>query len=107
MLIATWILAVSTAILAVGGPIAFLSWWKDRAEDRERRRREREQEARDRVLRDAEDKFITKADAGEKYVAKDDAGKKYVSKESVAVTVVVAVLGALLWFGRDKPSATP
>ena len=98
MLIATWILAVSTAVLAVSGPIALLTWWKSQAEDRERRRREREQENRDQVLRDAADRFLSKADAGEKFVAKDDTAR------TVAFLAVVAmVVGAVAWFGRDKP----
>lgn len=91
MLIATWILAGSTLVLAIGGPIAFLSWWKDRAEDRERRNR-------DRMLRDAADRFITKADAGEKFVAREDAGQKFATKDSVILVVLaVAAAGALAW----------
>jgi hypothetical protein len=103
MLIATWILAVSTGILAIGGPIAFLTWWRDRAADRERRQREREQEARDRVLRDASDRFMTKADASEKFIAKNDAGKEFVPKNWVAGGVVFGS-SARCWPGRPGTS---
>lgn len=79
MLIATWILACSTLVLAIGGPVAFLTWWKDRAEERERARREQ-------ILREAGERFLKKDD-----VAKD----KLASKDFV---LAIAGVTALAFF---------
>jgi hypothetical protein len=71
MLVATWILAVATALLAVSGPIALLVWLNARRADRER-----EDESRDRILRSVRDEFVPKTWVGG--------------------TVVFAILGCLL-----------
>lgn len=76
MLVATWVLAIATAILAVSGPIALLVWLSARRSDRERRQREREDESRDRILRNARDEFVP--------------------KNWVGGTVIVTVLASLL-----------
>ena len=65
MLIATWVLACSTLVLAVGGPVAFLTWWKDKAEDRERARREQ-------ILREAGERFLKKDDVAKDKIASKD-----------------------------------
>jgi hypothetical protein len=89
MLVATWILAVATALLAVSGPIALLVWLNARRADRERRQREREDESRDRILRSVRDEFVPKTWVGG--------------------TVVFAILGCLLawssWSDRKGSSS--
>lgn len=60
VLIATWILAIATAILAISGPIALAAWLGARRQDRDRRERERQGEERDRVLKSARDEFVPK-----------------------------------------------
>jgi hypothetical protein len=57
MLIAAWILAIATSILAVSGPLVWLS---RRRADRDQREREREEEARDRILSSARNEFVPK-----------------------------------------------
>jgi hypothetical protein len=61
MLIAAWILAIATSILAVSGSETFLAWLSSRRADRDRRDREREEEARDRILKNARDEFVPKS----------------------------------------------
>ena len=58
MLVATWVLAVATAILALSGPVALFAWLSARRQDRERRQREHEEEARERILKTARDEFV-------------------------------------------------
>lgn len=60
VLVATWVLAIATAILAVSGPVALLVWLSARRADRERRQREREDESKDRILRSVRDEFVPK-----------------------------------------------
>ena len=61
MVVATWILAIATAILAVSGPVALFAWLSARKQDRNRRQRERDDEARDRILKSARDEFVPKS----------------------------------------------
>lgn len=61
MLVATWILAIASAILAISGPVALFAWLSARSQDRERRQRERDEEARERVLKSARDEFVPKS----------------------------------------------
>jgi hypothetical protein len=96
MLIATWILAIATAVLALSGPVALFAWLTARRQDKERRQREREQEARDGVLRDAAERFMTKADASEKFVARADADKAFVPKDWVGAGVFLGLIGAVI-----------
>ena len=60
VLVATWILAIATAILAVSGPVALVAWLGARRQDRDRRQRERNEEARERILKSARDEFVPK-----------------------------------------------
>jgi hypothetical protein len=89
MLIATWIIAIGTAILAVSGPVALLAWLSARKQDRERRQRERDEEARERLLQEVKN--------------------KYVSRESVAAVSVlggiVGVIGVLSWLDGKRPKS--
>ena len=86
---ATWILAVATAILAVSGPVALLVWLNARRADRDRRQREREDESRDRILRSVREEFVPKTWVGG--------------------TVVFGILGFLLawssWNERKGPGS--
>ena len=61
MLVATWILAVATAVLALSGPVALFAWLSARRQDRDRRQREHEEEARERILKTARDEFVPKS----------------------------------------------
>lgn len=60
MLVATWILAIATGILAISGPVALVAWLGARREDRDRRERERQDEERDRIIKMARDEFVPK-----------------------------------------------
>ena len=64
MLVATWVLAVATAILALSGPVALLAWLGARRSDRERRQREHEGHEADRILQTARGEFLSKSTAG-------------------------------------------
>jgi hypothetical protein len=86
MLIATWILAVATAVLALSGPVALFAWLSARRQDRDRRQREREDEARQHTLRDAA----------------ESASKQYATKDALALSaLVLAVFTAWVkWGGK-------
>jgi hypothetical protein len=60
VLVATWILAVASAILAISGPVALVAWLGARKQDRDRRDRERQDEERDRILKQAREEFVPK-----------------------------------------------
>jgi hypothetical protein len=60
MLVATWILAIASAILAISGPVALFAWLSARRQDRDRRQREHDEEARERILKSARDEFVPK-----------------------------------------------
>lgn len=64
VLVATWILAIATAILALSGPVALFAWLSARRQDRERRQRERDEEARAGILKSARDEFVPKTWVG-------------------------------------------
>lgn len=87
MLIAAWILAVSTAVLAVGGPVAYLQWRADRRRERERLQLEAAQRERDGFLKDASDRFVSKDSV----------------KSTTTVGVIGLVIGFLLWLDGRKP----
>jgi hypothetical protein len=61
VLVATWILAIATSILAVSGPVALLVWPSGRRADRDQRERGCEEEARNRILKNARDEFVPKS----------------------------------------------
>jgi hypothetical protein len=89
MLIATWILAIATAVLALSGPVALFAWLSARRQDRERRQREHDEEARARLL--------------------DEISGKYVSRDAASSVGVLGglltVLGILAWLDSRKPKA--
>jgi hypothetical protein len=89
MLIATWILAISTAVLAIGGPITYMSWRNERKQERRRHELEQEQEARDQILKSARDEFVPKS---------------WVSGVA-AIGAIIGVLGALSWFDGKRPKS--
>jgi flagellar basal body-associated protein FliL len=89
MLIATWILAIATAILALSGPVALFAWLSARKQDKERRQRERDDEAREQMLKQVKEKFVSRDTAN----------------SVAAVSVIAAVLGMLAWFDSRKPKA--
>lgn len=69
MLIAAWILAIATTVLAVSGPVALLVWLSGRRACRDRRKWEHEEEARDRILNSARSEFVPKSWVGGGLVA--------------------------------------
>jgi hypothetical protein len=88
MLVATWVLAVATAILALSGPVALFAWLSARRQDRERRQREHEEEARERILKTARDEFVPKG---------------WVSGGAF-LGVIAAILALLSWLdGKKEP----
>jgi hypothetical protein len=76
MLVATWVLAASTLVLAISGPIALLTWLNVRRADRERRERERASEAQQRMI--------------------DEARKEFVSKNTLIGSIVLAAIAAVI-----------
>lgn len=60
MLVATWVLAIATAVLALSGPVALFAWLSARKQDRERRERERQDKERADLLKDVSEKFVSK-----------------------------------------------
>ncbi len=86
MLIATWILAMATLVLALSVPIAWFTWLSARRQDRERRQRERETEAREQLLRDVKEKYVTRDGV----------------TGAAVLGGVLAVLGGLAWLDRKR-----
>jgi len=86
MLIATWILAIATLVLALSVPVAWFTWLSARRQDRDRRQREHETEAREQLLRDVKDKYVT---------------RDSVSGAAV-LGGILAVLGGLAWLDRKR-----
>lgn len=82
MLVATWILAIATAVLALSGPVALFAWLAARRQDRERRQREHEEASREAVLKNARDEFVPKT--------------------WVALGAVIGVISVGLWASRDR-----
>ena len=87
MLVATWVLAVATAVLALSVPVAWFTWAASRRRDREQQQREREDRARADLIKEVSEKFV--------------------SKDTVngvtAVAVIGAVVGGLVWLDGRKP----
>ena len=88
MLVATWVLAIATAILALSGPVAVFVYLNTRKQDRERRQREREDEMRKGILKDAADQ------------AKGEFVSQTAAAKVTAVVTVVGVLGFVAWSDR-------
>jgi hypothetical protein len=87
MLVAAWILAVATAILALSVPVAWFTWLSVRRQDRERQQREREEKARADFIKDASEKFVSRDTAS----------------SVLAVTIIGAIIGGLVWLDGRKP----
>jgi type II secretory pathway pseudopilin PulG len=83
MLVALWITAIATAILAISGPVALAVWITSRRADRERRQRERDEQAAERILRNARDELKSATD-------------ELVPKSWLAGITIVAVIGTLI-----------
>lgn len=60
MPVATWILAVATAVLALSVPVAWFTWISGRKRDREQQQREREDKDRADLLKAASENFVSK-----------------------------------------------
>lgn len=60
MLIATWVLASATMVLALSVPVAWFTWLAGRRRDREQAARERETEARANLIKEVSEKFVSK-----------------------------------------------
>lgn len=93
MLIATWVLAGFTGLLAISGPVALAVWLGARRSDRERRAREHERELEERIIARAE-----------RSVA--DAKRELVPKETATSIGVFALLGALAIWGVRQDQKT-
>lgn len=78
----------------------------DRRQQAARRQREHEQEARDRVLRDAADRFVAKEDAADRFMAKDDARKQFVPKDWIGAGLffgtIIGGVGWSIWNERKE-----
>lgn len=103
MLVATWILAIATAILALSGPVALFAWLSARRQDRDRRQREREQEAEGRILQSARQEFATMEGIRKEFVSKD--GARSAAGGWAAFTAIIAGIAFLAWRGEKKPDA--
>ena len=92
MLLATWVLAIATAILALSGPVALSQWRRTREQEnlrdqreQERRKREHEENLKNGILKTADE------NATAKFIPRD-----WVSRAAPPV-VVVSLVGLLLW----------
>jgi hypothetical protein len=83
VLIAAWVLAAATAVLAVSGPVALFVWLGARRSDRERRARDHERELEERILA----KTKTELDA---------ARGTLVPKEWIGSTAAVSAIAGLV-----------
>lgn len=89
MLVATWVLAVATAILALSVPVAWITWLSGRRRDREQHQREQATEARAGILKEASDKYVSKD-------AATGAG---------VLGLLVAIIAFFSWLEGRKPKA--
>ena len=103
MLVATWILAVATAILALSGPVALFAWLSARRQDRERQQRQRELEAEGRILQSARQEFATMEGIRKEFVSKD--GARSTAGGYTALATIVGFIGYLMWRDEKKPGA--
>jgi hypothetical protein len=91
MLVATWVLAIATAILALSVPVAWFTWLSGRRRDREQQQRELEAETRAGIIKEASEKFVSRETAS----------------SVTAVAVIVAAVSGLIWLDGRKPKAKP
>lgn len=78
MLAATWVLAGSTAVLALGAVVTIIAWRTGRRADRDRAQREREAEIQERTL--------------------ERAGREFATRDSVGLAVLgLAAAGLIAW----------
>jgi len=85
MLVATWVLAIATAILALSGPVALFQWRSNQKLGRERHQQEREDALKNSILKGAEES------------AKD----KYVPQSlAIGIVGIAGLLGLLVWSDR-------
>jgi hypothetical protein len=89
VLVATWVLAVATSILALSGPVALFAWLSARRSDRVRREQEQDAQMEERILKRAKDEFAPRS------WATDAAGW------GVAALALVALIG---WGNRQNSS---
>jgi len=61
VLVATWVLAVATSILALSGPVALFAWLAARRSDRAQRKREQDAQMEERILKRAKDEFAPRS----------------------------------------------
>lgn len=61
MLVATWVLAVATSILAFSGPVALFAWLTARRSDRAQRKQEQDAQMEERIIKRAKDEFAPKS----------------------------------------------
>lgn len=90
MLVATWVLAIATSVLALSGPVALFAWLGARRRDREQAQRDRDTQAAGEILRTARGEFLSKSSAG----------------AYTFVLSAAAFIGWLIWSdqrGQDKP----
>jgi len=90
MLVATWVLAIATAILALSGPVALFQWRSNQKLGRERHQQEHEDALKNSILRSAEES------------AKD----KYVPRTWGGGVLVACLLGLLVWSVRSESRLT-
>ena len=88
MLVATWVLALATSILALSGPVALFAWLSARRSDRARREQEQGAQMEERILKRAKDEFAPRS------WATDAAGW------GVAALALIALIG---WGNRQNP----
>lgn len=103
MLVATWVLAIATAVLALSGPVALFAWLSARKQDQERRRREQEQERENRILQSARLEFATMEGVRKEFVSKE--GARSTVGGWAAFAAILAGIGFLAWRGEKKPGA--
>lgn len=103
MLVATWIIAVTTAILALSVPVAWFTWLSVRRQDRERQQREREREMESRILGSARLEFATMEGIRKEFVSKD--GARSTAGGYTALAALAGFIGYLMWREEKRPRA--
>lgn len=58
MLLAAWVLAIATSIIAMAGLVAIPTWLYSRRDDRERRRKEQADSLRSGMLQEVKDHYV-------------------------------------------------
>ena len=103
MLVAAWVLAIATAVLALSVPVAWFTWLSVRRQDRERQQRARDQEAEDRIMQRARQEFPTMEGIRKEFVSKEGARSTVSLYALLAGIMATGLVGAWVMRRGEKP----